>query len=79
MSFVIAVPEFLTVAAGDLEGIGPALGEANAAAAGRTTGVLAAGADEVSAAVTALFAQHAQAYRRSVRRRRRFMRSSCRP
>jgi PE family len=34
MSFVIAAPEFLTVAARDLQGIGSALGEANAAAAG---------------------------------------------
>src|SRR5689334_3415317 len=62
MSFVIAAPEFLGAAASDLANIGSALGAANAAAAAPTTGVLAAGADEVSAAVAALFAAHAQEY-----------------
>ncbi|MGB9304118.1 MAG: PE family protein, partial [Mycobacterium sp.] len=62
MSFVIAAPEFLTVAASDLANIGSTVGAANAAAAASTTGVLAAGADEVSAAVAALFDAHAQAY-----------------
>jgi PE family len=47
MSFVIAAPEFLTTAAADLQNIGSSLSEANAAAVGQTTGVLAAGADEV--------------------------------
>jgi PE family len=46
MSFVIAAPEFLTAAA-DLQNIGSSLSEANPAAVGQTTGVLAAGADEV--------------------------------
>lgn len=62
MSFVIAAPEMVTAAATDLSSIGSAIGEANAAAAAPTTEVLAAGADEVSAAITALFSQHASAY-----------------
>jgi hypothetical protein len=48
MSFVIAAPEFVTAAASDLASIGSTIGAANAAAAFPTTGVLAAGADEVS-------------------------------
>ena len=42
--------------------IGSTISAANAAAAAPTTGVLAAGADEVSAAIAALFGAHAQAY-----------------
>jgi hypothetical protein len=62
MQFVIAAPEFLTAAATDLHNIGSSLSEANAAAAGQTSGVSAAGADEVSAVVAALFGAHAKAY-----------------
>ena len=62
MSFVIVAPEMLAAAATDLESIGSALSAANAAAAVPTVGVLAAGADEVSAALASLFAGHAQAY-----------------
>jgi PE family len=62
MSFVIAAPEFITAAATDLSHIGSAVSAANAAAAGPTTAVLAAGADEVSAAVASLFSSHAQAF-----------------
>ena len=62
MSFVIAAPEFLTAAATDLANIGSTIGAANAAAAAPTTSLLAAGADEVSAAVAALFGGHAQSY-----------------
>jgi hypothetical protein len=62
MSFVIAAPEFVTAAATDLANIGSTLNAANAAAAATTTAVVAAGADEVSAAITALFDGHAQAY-----------------
>ena len=46
MSFVVSAPEFLVAAASDLDGIGSTLTVANAAAAGPTTGVLAAGADK---------------------------------
>ncbi|MGV7725554.1 PE family protein, partial [Mycobacterium kansasii] len=63
MSFVIAVPELMAAAATDLAGIGSTIGAANAAAAGNVESVLAAGADEVSAAVAAVFGAHAQSYR----------------
>ncbi len=62
MSYLVAVPELLSAAATDLAGIGSTLREANAAAAGPTTGLLAAGEDEVSAAIAALFARHGQAF-----------------
>ncbi|MFW3113072.1 PE-PGRS family protein [Mycobacterium haemophilum DSM 44634] len=62
MSFVIAVPELVAAAATDLQGIGTSLSEANAAATAQITGVLAAGADDVSAAIAALFSGHGQAY-----------------
>jgi len=45
-----------------LANIGSAISSANAAALAPTSGVLAAGADEVSAAVAGLFSAHAQAY-----------------
>jgi hypothetical protein len=62
MSFVIAAPEFVTAAASDLANVGSTITTANAAAAAPTTGVLAAGADEVSATVATLFDAHGQAY-----------------
>jgi PE family protein len=62
MSFVFATPELLTAAATDLAGIGSTIDAATAAAAGQTTRVVAAGADQVSAAVAALFSGHGQAY-----------------
>jgi hypothetical protein len=62
MSYLVAAPEFLVSAATDLENIGLALNAANGAGAAPTTSVLAAGVDEVSAAVAALFAEHGQAY-----------------
>jgi hypothetical protein len=62
VSFVIAAPEMMTDAATDLASLGSAISAAHAAAAARTTGMLAAGADEVSAAITTLFSEHASAY-----------------
>ena len=62
MSFVIAVPEMVSAAATDLASIGSTISSVSAAAAAPTTAVVAAGADEVSAAITALFSQHASAY-----------------
>src|SRR5258708_28664510 len=62
MSYVAAAPEFLASAATDLSNIRSALTAANAAAAMPTTGVLAAGADEVSAAVASLFSGQGQAF-----------------
>ena len=63
MSFVIAAPELIAAAASDFANIGSSIGAANAAAAASTTEVLAAGADDVSAAISALFGAHGQAYR----------------
>ncbi len=62
MSFVLISPEFVANAAGDLTGIGSGINAANAAAASSTTQVLAAGADEVSAQIAALFGVHGQQY-----------------
>src|SRR5258708_39657369 len=62
MSFVIAAPEFVAAAASDLANIGSAISQANAAASVETSTVLAAGADEVSAAIASLFEAHGQAY-----------------
>ena len=62
MSLLVVGPEFLASAAADLKGIGAELNAAHAAAAGPTTGLLAAGADEVSTAVASLFSGHSQAF-----------------
>jgi PE family len=62
MSFVTAQPDGLADAAGSLQGIGASMSAENAAAAGPTTGVLPAAADEVSALTAAQFAAHAQMY-----------------
>ncbi|SOJ53701.1 putative PE-PGRS family protein PE_PGRS24 [Mycobacterium simulans] len=48
MSFVIAAPEALLAAASDLARLSSTINAANAAAATQTTGLVAAGADEVS-------------------------------
>ncbi|OOK71943.1 PE family protein [Mycobacterium kansasii] len=52
----------LAAAAGDLAAIGSTISVANAAAAAPITGVPAAGGDEVSAGIAAMFGMHAQAY-----------------
>jgi PE family len=62
MPFLFTRPEILAAAATDLANIGSTLKAASSAAAPPTTGVLAAGADEVSAAVAALFGARAQQY-----------------
>ena len=62
MSFVTTQPQMLSAAAGDLHGIGSAVSAGNAAAAGPTTGVVPAAADEVSALTAAQFGAHAQMY-----------------
>nr|WP_265323853.1 PE family protein [Mycobacterium tuberculosis] len=49
-------------AAADVAGIGSAISAANAAALAPTSVLAAAGADEVSAAVAALFSAHAGQY-----------------
>ena len=63
MSFVLVAPDMLETAAADAAQIGSAVRAANLAAAIPTTEVAAAGADEVSAAIAALFGAHAQEYR----------------
>ncbi|POX95183.1 PE family protein, partial [Mycobacterium kansasii] len=62
MSFVIAAPDVVAAAAGDLSRVGSALAQANAAAAGPTLSVLAPAVDEVSTALAALFGDHAATY-----------------
>ncbi|EFP36270.1 putative PE family protein, partial [Mycobacterium tuberculosis SUMu011] len=62
MSFVIAAPEVIAAAATDLASLGSSISAANAAAAANTTALMAAGADEVSTAIAALFGAHGQAY-----------------
>ena len=52
----------MTSAASNLATIGLDLSAANAAAAAPTTGILVAGADEVSAAVASLFSSHGQQF-----------------
>lgn len=62
MSWVVAAPEYVAAAASDLANIASTLNAANAAALVPTSSVLAAGADEVSATIAALFGAHAEAY-----------------
>jgi hypothetical protein len=62
VSLLAVTPELLTSAAADLESIGSTLSAAHLAAAVPTTGLAAAAADEVSAAVSALFAGYGQEY-----------------
>jgi hypothetical protein len=62
MSFVTTQPQMLTAAASDLQAIGSAVSARSAAAAGPTTGVAPAAADEVSALTAAQFAAHGQTY-----------------
>jgi PE family len=62
MSFVIAAPEMVASAASDLAGVGSMIDQAHATAAASTTAVLPAAADEVSAAIAALFSSHAQGF-----------------
>lgn len=62
MSFVFAAPDLLNDAAGNVSGIGTTLAEATAAAAGPTTNVAAAAADEVSVAFSQLFGTYGQQF-----------------
>ncbi|MGO9223289.1 PE family protein [Mycobacterium sp.] len=60
MSYVLTQPDVMGTAAADLAAIGTTIKQAGAAAAGKTTGVAAAAADEVSVAITNLFNAYAQ-------------------
>jgi hypothetical protein len=62
MSYVIADPEIMTSAASDLAAIGSNVDAAHMVAAARTTSVIPAAADEVSASIAHLFSQHAANY-----------------
>lgn len=62
MSLLDVAPEWLLAAAADLESIGSGLNAVQTVAALPTTGLLAAGADEISAAVAALFAGYGQEF-----------------
>lgn len=62
MSFVLISPEVVSAAAGDLAKVGSTISAANKAAAAATTQVLAAGADEVSARIAALFGMYGLEY-----------------
>ncbi|WP_136627653.1 PE family protein, partial [Mycobacterium pseudokansasii] len=64
MSFVIMSAAEVASAATDLSKIGSTIGLANSMAATPTTQVLAAGADQVSAAVAALFGTYGQQYQK---------------
>ncbi len=62
MAYVIADPQMMTAAAADLATIGSNVNAAHMVAAGPTTAVLPAAADEVSAGIAHLFSQHAANY-----------------
>src|SRR5215472_4950910 len=62
MSYVIAAPDLMTSAAADLAAIGANVNAAHMVAAARTTSVIPAAPDEVSAAIASVFANHAQAF-----------------
>jgi PE family len=62
MSFIITQPETLAAAARTLEAIRSAIAANDSAAAGPTTGVTPAAADEVSALTATQFAMHAAMY-----------------
>ena len=62
MTFVTAQPEALDAAAGNLSGIGSTVLARNLAAAAPTTGVIPAGADQVSVLTAAQFAAYGHLY-----------------
>ncbi|ORA12596.1 PE family protein [Mycobacterium asiaticum] len=67
MSYLLTVPESLAAAATDVDEIAAAIHAANAAAAGRTSGLLAAAGDEVSAAIAGFFNAFGDEYQTVVR------------
>jgi hypothetical protein len=62
MSSLNVVPDAVAAAAGNLQDIGAVVKNATGAAAAQTTAIAAPAADEVSAAITALFGTHAQEF-----------------
>lgn len=64
MAFVLATPQALTNAASNVADIGSSLNAATTSAAEQTSSLPAAAADEVSAAVAALFSSHGQEFQK---------------
>ena len=62
MAYVLADPEMMTAAASDLATIGSDLSAAHLVAAARTTSVIPAAADDVSAGIANLMSTHARAF-----------------
>jgi hypothetical protein len=62
MTYVMATPELLALAASRLQAIGSSLAAENAAAAAPMTGVVPAAADVVSALTATHFAGHGQTF-----------------
>jgi uncharacterized protein YukE len=62
MTELLVDPQIVTTVAADINGIGSTIKAATAAAAAPTSGVLAAAADEVSAAIANLFGAHGQEF-----------------
>lgn len=62
MSLLSIAPDIVAAASETLENSGSVLRSANAAAASQTSSIAAPAADEVSAAITALFGAHAQEF-----------------
>lgn len=62
MSLLSIAPDLVSAAGGNLANLGAALRSATAAAAGQTTAIAAPAADEVSAAVTAIFGMRGQEF-----------------
>ena len=62
MTNLLVAPEIVTTTVADIENIGSTISAASAAAAAPTTGLLAAAADEVSAAIANLFGTHGQEF-----------------
>lgn len=62
MSLTTINPDLLAAAAADIAGVGSSVQAGNALAAPRITGVLAAAADEVSAAVAAILSGYGRDY-----------------
>lgn len=66
MSYLTTQPQLIDAAAENLAGIRTALTEASTAAAGPTTGLAAAAADEISAAAAQLFGAFGQEYQQVI-------------
>jgi hypothetical protein len=62
MSYLIATPDVLTLAAAEAAGIGSSIKAANLSALAPTSTLMAAAADEVSEAIASLFSGHALDY-----------------